>query len=118
MAARFTDPRDACAAIAGESYKLWLEHENRTDDITIIIVHIKDFSHSGAGATERNTVDARNQPSSTTEKGISDISTTPASETYHSIRSGLSEMQVSMNRSPAIVVPSPSHHRSLELDGG
>ena len=24
---------------AGESYKLWLEHESRTDDITIIIVH-------------------------------------------------------------------------------
>ena len=36
------DPRDACSAIAAESYKLWLEHENRTDDITIIIVHIRD----------------------------------------------------------------------------
>ncbi|XP_022138219.1 probable protein phosphatase 2C 35 isoform X2 [Momordica charantia] len=45
MAARYSDPRDACAAIAGESYKLWLEHENRTDDITIIIVHIKGLSN-------------------------------------------------------------------------
>ncbi|XVE65714.1 hypothetical protein DITRI_Ditri08aG0021700 [Diplodiscus trichospermus] len=44
MAAAYTDPRDACAAIAGESYKLWLEHENRTDDITIIIVQIKGLS--------------------------------------------------------------------------
>ncbi|KAK6913847.1 PPM-type phosphatase-like domain [Dillenia turbinata] len=44
MVARYKDPRDACAAIAAESYKLWLEHENRTDDITIIIVHIKDLS--------------------------------------------------------------------------
>ncbi|XP_061359680.1 probable protein phosphatase 2C 35 isoform X2 [Gastrolobium bilobum] len=41
MAASYPDPRDACAAIAGESYKLWLEHEGRTDDITIIIVQIK-----------------------------------------------------------------------------
>lgn len=41
--ARYTDPQDACAAIAGESYKIWLEHENRTDDITIILVHIKGF---------------------------------------------------------------------------
>lgn len=41
--ASYPDPRDACAAIAGESYKLWLEHENRTDDITIIIVHLKDL---------------------------------------------------------------------------
>lgn len=40
---RFVDPRDACSAIAAESYKLWLEHENRTDDITIIVVQIKDM---------------------------------------------------------------------------
>ncbi|KAG5240982.1 protein phosphatase [Salix suchowensis] len=45
MVARCTDPRDACAAIAGESYKIWLEHESRTDDITIIIVHIKGLSN-------------------------------------------------------------------------
>lgn len=45
QAAKYSDPRDACAAIAGESYKLWLEHENRTDDITIIIVHIKGLSN-------------------------------------------------------------------------
>lgn len=43
MVAKYADPRDACAAIAGESYKLWLEHENRTDDITIITVQIKDL---------------------------------------------------------------------------
>ncbi|KAF3534639.1 hypothetical protein DY000_02043788 [Brassica cretica] len=36
---RYADPRDGCAAAAAESYKLWLEHENRTDDITIIIVN-------------------------------------------------------------------------------
>ncbi|PIA44729.1 hypothetical protein AQUCO_01700374v1 [Aquilegia coerulea] len=43
MVLKYSDPREACAAIARESYKLWLEHENRTDDITIIIVHIKDL---------------------------------------------------------------------------
>ncbi|KAK4855497.1 hypothetical protein QYF36_007980 [Acer negundo] len=55
MASKYVDPRDACGAIAGDSYKLWLEHESRTDDITIIIVQIKDFSISGAGATDRAT---------------------------------------------------------------
>ncbi|XP_057992653.1 probable protein phosphatase 2C 35 isoform X3 [Hevea brasiliensis] len=45
MVARYTNPRDACAAIAGESYKRWLDHEIRTDDITIIIVHIKNSSN-------------------------------------------------------------------------
>jgi hypothetical protein len=43
--ARYTDPRDACAAITEESYKLWLELVNRTDDITIIIVQIKGLSN-------------------------------------------------------------------------
>ncbi|EYU21007.1 hypothetical protein MIMGU_mgv1a0083481mg, partial [Erythranthe guttata] len=42
---KYADPRDACSAIAAESYKSWLEHENRTDDITIIIVHIKDLNN-------------------------------------------------------------------------
>lgn len=48
MVASFKDPRDACAAIAAESYKIWLEHENRTDDITIIIVHVKDMNEPDA----------------------------------------------------------------------
>lgn len=37
---KFKDPRDACAAIVAESYRLWLQYETRTDDITIIVVHI------------------------------------------------------------------------------
>lgn len=45
MVGRYADPRDGCAAAAAESYKLWLEHENRTDDITIIIVQIKKLSN-------------------------------------------------------------------------
>nr|XP_029124141.1 probable protein phosphatase 2C 35 isoform X3 [Elaeis guineensis] len=43
MVSRYPDPQDACSAIAAESYKLWLENEIRTDDITIIVVHIKDL---------------------------------------------------------------------------
>jgi serine/threonine protein phosphatase PrpC len=43
MVRKYNDPQDACCSIAGDSYKLWLEHENRTDDITIIIVHIKNL---------------------------------------------------------------------------
>ncbi|KAL2458587.1 putative protein phosphatase 2C 35 [Forsythia ovata] len=44
MVTKHADPRDACVSIARESYKLWLERENRTDDITVIIVHIKDLT--------------------------------------------------------------------------
>lgn len=38
--AKYKDPRQACAAIAATSYKLWLRHDIRIDDITIIIVYI------------------------------------------------------------------------------
>lgn len=40
---RYPDPRDACSVIAAESYRLWLEYDIRTDDITIIVVHIKNL---------------------------------------------------------------------------
>ncbi|CAA3022132.1 probable protein phosphatase 2C 35 isoform X2 [Olea europaea var. sylvestris] len=46
MVTKYADPRDACSTIAAESYKLWLEHENRTDDITIILVQIKDLTNA------------------------------------------------------------------------
>lgn len=42
--AKFKDPRDACAAIVAESYRLWLQYETRTDDITVIIVHINGLN--------------------------------------------------------------------------
>ena len=42
--AKFKDPRDACAAIVAESYRLWLQYETRTDDITIIVVHINGLT--------------------------------------------------------------------------
>ncbi|KAJ9700176.1 hypothetical protein PVL29_005817 [Vitis rotundifolia] len=85
MVARYPDPRDACAAIAGESYKLWLEHENRTDDITIIIVHIRDLSDSGANTTAILR---------TGRGGTPDVSITTGSEVFHSTVSELSDMQL------------------------
>ena len=42
--AKYKDPRDACAAIVAESYKLWLQYETRTDDITVIVVHISGLT--------------------------------------------------------------------------
>ena len=43
--AKYEDPKDACAAIVAESYRLWLQYETRTDDITIIIVHIDNLQN-------------------------------------------------------------------------
>lgn len=38
------DPRDACAAIVAESYRSWLQYETRTDDITVIVVHVNGLT--------------------------------------------------------------------------
>lgn len=118
MAARYTDPRDACAAIAGESYKLWLEHESRTDDITIIIVNIRGLN-SAAGSTDGSS-GINSRPALRKGKGTSEIPGATGSEVHRSVRSDLSDLQscqyhVSMNRSPAIVVPSPTCRRPLEV---
>ncbi|PIN11681.1 Serine/threonine protein phosphatase [Handroanthus impetiginosus] len=49
MAAKHKDPRDACAAIVAESYRLWLQYETRTDDITVIVVHINGLNDAAFG---------------------------------------------------------------------
>lgn len=49
MVGKYKDPRDACAAIVAESYRLWLQYETRTDDITVIVVHISGLTSSSGG---------------------------------------------------------------------
>ena len=36
-------PLDACKAVVAESYRLWLQYEVRTDDITMITLRIDDY---------------------------------------------------------------------------
>ena len=40
MVSKYDDPLEAAMAIVAESYRLWLEHESRTDDITMLIIQI------------------------------------------------------------------------------
>ncbi|XP_028759875.1 probable protein phosphatase 2C 35 isoform X2 [Neltuma alba] len=108
MVASYADPRDACAAIAGESYKLWLDHESRTDDITIIIVHIKSLSNS---VTRMASSEINVSSLARAKKPTSEISPT-TSDVHRSVGNDFSHLQscqhvVSM-RSAAIVVPSPA----------
>ncbi|KAL3505825.1 hypothetical protein ACH5RR_031207 [Cinchona calisaya] len=114
MVTRYTDPRDACSAIAGEAYKLWLEHENRTDDITISIVHIKDLSNLVVSANDESSEGNTRSDAPRTEKGSSDIFFTPSgSEVCHSVRSEFSERYsyqhlMPIDQSPVAVAPPPS----------
>nr|KYP58155.1 putative protein phosphatase 2C 35 [Cajanus cajan] len=111
MAASYTNPQDACTAIAEESYKLWLELENRTDDITIIIVHIKGTS--GVGSNEINVGTVMNSRTGTLE-----VSATPGSDVYRSVRTGYSDLQscqhVASMTNPAIEAHSTACPRPIE----
>ncbi|KAI3859030.1 hypothetical protein MKW92_033701 [Papaver armeniacum] len=79
MVMKYADTWDACASITGESYKLWLEHENRTDDITIIIVRIKDLQNSQCKAIDETKGGSTKSAPQGMENGISD-STDPEVE--------------------------------------
>ena len=48
MVLKFEDPLEACRAVVAESYRLWLQYEVRTDDITMITCFL-DWSEDPAG---------------------------------------------------------------------
>ncbi|KAK9079864.1 hypothetical protein SSX86_001537 [Deinandra increscens subsp. villosa] len=88
MVDRYMDPRSACAAVAAESYKLWLEHENRTDDITIIVVHVNGLSNSDdkKGVEEGGSSSGGIQPTE-----VKPDVTPPRSEMFGSVGSNFSQ---------------------------
>jgi hypothetical protein len=42
IVARYSDPLEACKSVVAAAYDLWLQFEDRTDDITIIIMFIDE----------------------------------------------------------------------------
>ncbi|XP_021727736.1 probable protein phosphatase 2C 35 [Chenopodium quinoa] len=107
------DPRDACSEIVGESYKLWLTHESRTDDITIIIVHIKGLSNSNAGLTGQVSKGDAKPPSARMKNAASDLSDTTRSDLNPSERNSPSDQQpcrpiISVDQSAVTLSPSYS----------
>jgi len=44
ISSMYLDPSDACRALVGESYKRWVQKEERTDDISVIVLFISQDS--------------------------------------------------------------------------
>lgn len=103
MVGNFKDPRDACSALAAESYKIWLEHESRTDDITVIIVHIKELCNPDTGASNGPTQMIM-KASIYSEKARAERYLSAGTEFLHPNSENSSEMQSSC---PSCVAPSP-----------
>ena len=45
---KYDDPQEAAIAVVVEAYRLWLQYEVRTDDITVIIARVEDLQESAA----------------------------------------------------------------------
>mmetsp|Transcript_2407 Transcript_2407/g.4345 ORF Transcript_2407/g.4345 Transcript_2407/m.4345 type:complete len:1062 (+) Transcript_2407:50-3235(+) len=90
-------PLDACKSVVAESYRLWLQYEVRTDDITMIMLRIDDFVGTGPDGDESQgeTASNRSTPSSTrrsTEKDIAVLKETAAlGHTQRPVRRQLSK---------------------------
>ena len=46
MVTKYKDPADACERFVRQSYDLWLTYDERTDDITCIIVHFDNITNA------------------------------------------------------------------------
>ncbi|KAF0932343.1 hypothetical protein E2562_010290 [Oryza meyeriana var. granulata] len=118
MIAKYKDPRDACAAIVAESYRLWLQYETRTDDITIIVVHINGLTDMECTQT---VMKVSLQPSQQVVELVgsespSTISLNPKNQrSRHDLsRARLRALESSLENGQLWVPPSPSHRKTWE----
>ncbi|PKU63642.1 protein phosphatase 2C and cyclic nucleotide-binding/kinase domain-containing protein isoform X1 [Dendrobium catenatum] len=118
MVAKFKDPRDACAAIVAESYRLWLQFETRTDDITIIVVHINGLNET---KVVQNILDA---PSNLLPQDVEQTESEPPlpvawnsqnQRVRHELsRTRLKEIESSLENVHSWFPPSVSHRKTWE----
>ena len=45
---KYDDPQEAAIAVVVEAYRLWLQFEVRTDDITLIVARVEDLPETAA----------------------------------------------------------------------
>ncbi|KAL8158774.1 hypothetical protein V2J09_000311 [Rumex salicifolius] len=120
MVAKCKDPRDACAAIVAESYRLWLQYETRTDDITIIVVHINGLKEDAVTQLATpNPVFKPSTPQIVEVTGSESPSTIGWGARNQRVRQDLSRARLraiesSLENGAVWVPPSPSHRKTWE----
>ncbi|KAL5211672.1 hypothetical protein ABZP36_022519 [Zizania latifolia] len=117
MITKYEDPHDACAAIFAESYRLWLQYETRTDDITVIVVHINGLTDMESTQTVMR---VSSQPSQVVElvgsESPSIISLNPKNQRpRHDLsRARLRALESSLENGQLWFPPFPSHRKTWE----
>ncbi|XP_020099469.1 protein phosphatase 2C and cyclic nucleotide-binding/kinase domain-containing protein isoform X2 [Ananas comosus] len=118
MVARYKDPRDACAAVVAEAYRLWLQYETRTDDITIIVVHVNGLTDMGSVQTA-TTSQIQPLQQAVEVSGSESPSTFNLNSRNQRARHDLSRARVralesSLENGHFWLPPSPSHRKTWE----
>ncbi|GMJ07408.1 hypothetical protein like AT2G20050 [Hibiscus trionum] len=119
MVAKYKDPRDACAAIVAESYRLWLQYETRTDDITVIVVHINGLTGVNGETAKAATILRPPVPQVLEATGSESPSTFSWSSNNHRARHDLSRARLraiesSLENGQVWVPPPPAHRKTWE----
>ncbi|PIA64807.1 hypothetical protein AQUCO_00100346v1 [Aquilegia coerulea] len=119
MVAKFKDPRDACAAIVAESYRLWLQYETRTDDITIIVAHINGLADTGVVQSTTTSTFVKPMPQIVEVKGSESPLTTRWNARNNRARHDLSRarlraIECSLENGQVWAPPSPNHRKTWE----
>ncbi|CAL5360529.1 unnamed protein product [Camellia sinensis] len=118
--AKYKDPRDACAAIVAESYRLWLQYETRTDDITVIVVHVNGLTDCSVGQSASPDAVLRPPiPQIVEATGSESPSTLSWSSRINRARHDLSRARLrviesSLENGQIWVPPSPAHRKTWE----
>ncbi|KAL2500887.1 Protein phosphatase 2C and cyclic nucleotide-binding/kinase domain-containing protein [Forsythia ovata] len=118
--AKYKDPRDACAAIVAESYRLWLQYETRTDDITVIVVHINGLNDAALDhPTSSVAVSKPALPQVVEVSGSESPSRMRWNSRNHRARNDISRSRLrsiesSLESGQAWVPPSPTHIKTWE----
>lgn len=119
MVANHKDPRDACAAIVAESYRLWLQYETRTDDITIIVVHISGLTEIAGGTASPGPLLKPLTPQVMDITGAESPPTMSLNSRSHRVRHDLSRARLraiesSLENGKVWNPPSPAHRKTWE----
>ncbi|GMH23817.1 hypothetical protein Nepgr_025660 [Nepenthes gracilis] len=120
MVAKYKDPHDACAAIVAESYRLWLQYETRTDDITVIVVHINGLTNAAVNHSASPTAILKSSvPQAAEVTGSESPSTVGWNARKQRVRHDLSRARLraiesSLENGKIWVPPSPSNRKTWE----
>ncbi|KAK9055041.1 hypothetical protein SSX86_026121 [Deinandra increscens subsp. villosa] len=121
MVSSYTDPRDACAAIVAESYRLWLQYETRTDDITIIVVQISGLT--GQATISQAAISGTALRPPTPQVVEMSGSESPSTMSWHAknqrartdiSKTRLRAIESSLENGQVWVPPSPGHRKTWE----